>query len=368
MRSADIDLARAPSSGARVLKTFLAYAETGKLDRSLLGVLPQGSDFEDDVAQALVSAGFVVEQQVGVNGFFLDLAIKNPERPGSYLIGIECDGASYHSSRSARDRDRIREMTLRDRGWRIHRIWSTDWFRARDRELKRVIAAIHEARVTASVAPPPEREPIPEAQVVPAVQPHASSQRNAVYREALFIVTNSGEPHEMPLDKRVEVVRQIVSLEGPLHSAEIARRFATVCGKNRTGGRIDAAVQEAIRHGVRQRHFRLNGDFVLGRDQEQIGPRDRSSVSSLNLRKPDFLPPSEIKNGVMQIVLGHLGVTRDEVVDAVAELFGFKRVTEGISSAIDIQLRELLGDGLLRIEGDKVYPREATKPAMWDGP
>lgn len=364
IRSADVDLARAPSNGARVLKTFLAYAETGKLDRSLLGAQPQGSDFEDDVAQALAAAGFAVEQQVGVNGFFLDLAIKNPERPGSYLIGIECDGASYHSSRSARDRDRIREMTLRDRGWRIHRIWSTDWFRARDRELKRAIAAINEARVTAPAAPAPEREPISEAEVVPAVQPAASPRRNPVYREATFTVTDSGEPHQMPRDKRVEVLKQIVSLEGPLHSAELARRFAVLCGKNRTGGRIDAAVQEAIRHGVRQRHFRLDGDFVLAPDQEKIGPRDRSSVSSLNLRRPERLPPSEIKNGVMQVVLEHLGVTRDEVADAVAELFGFQRVTEGISSAIEAQLRALLGDGLLRIEGDKVYPREDPKSPM----
>lgn len=360
IRSADIDLARAPSTGARVLKAFLAYAETGKLDRSVLSATPQGSDFEDDVAQALAAAGFAVEQQVGVNGFFLDLAIKNPERPGSYLIGIECDGASYHSSRSARDRDRIREMVLRDRGWRIHRIWSTDWFRARDRELKRAIAAINAARVTAPAGPVPEREPLP-AEVVPMIERTVPRQRKVLYREASFTVADSHEPHRMPLAKRIDAIRKIVAIEGPVHGAEVARRFAAICGKNRAGGRIDAAVQEALRHGVRQHHFRLDGDFVLGPDQETIGPRDRSSVSSLNLRKPECLPPTEIKNGVIQVVREHLGVTRDEVADAVAGLFGFQRVTEGIGSAIEVQLRALLSSGVLRIEGDKVYPCDEPK-------
>jgi very-short-patch-repair endonuclease len=126
----DIDLQRAKSRGAAAFKTFLRYAATG-----VLGIeRPKGedddydSDFERQVALALKGHGYEIHHQVGTAGFIIDLAVVDSVRPGRYLLGIECDGATYHSSRSARDRDRLRENVLKDRGWRIHRVWSTDWF------------------------------------------------------------------------------------------------------------------------------------------------------------------------------------------------------------------------------------------------
>ncbi len=82
--------------------------------------------------------------QIGVAGFFIDLGVKHPIRPGAFLLGIGCDGASYHSGRSARDRDRLRQEILENLGWKIHRIWSTDWFKNRDNEIKRLLERIQE--------------------------------------------------------------------------------------------------------------------------------------------------------------------------------------------------------------------------------
>ena len=104
------------------------------------------SDFEIAVAEALRRKGYEVVAQLGVDGFFLDLAVKDPEAPQTYLIGIECDGASYHSSKSARDRDRLRQDILEGLGWRIERIWSTDWFQEPGRELSRIIDAIEDEK------------------------------------------------------------------------------------------------------------------------------------------------------------------------------------------------------------------------------
>ena len=104
------------------------------------------SPFETAVAQALRNVGYIVKHQVGLAGFFIDLAIVDPDRPGLYVLGIECDGATYHSARSARDRDRLRQQILENLGWQIHRIWSTDWFRTPERELKRVVQAIETAK------------------------------------------------------------------------------------------------------------------------------------------------------------------------------------------------------------------------------
>ena len=66
--------------------------------------------------------------QIGASAFRIDLGVVHPDFPGRYLAGVECDGATYHSSATARDRDKLREQVLRGLGWEILRIWSTDWW------------------------------------------------------------------------------------------------------------------------------------------------------------------------------------------------------------------------------------------------
>lgn len=115
--------------GVQHMRAFLEYCETGRLVET--GAASErwfDSPFEAHVHAVLEAKGYAVEKQIGVAGYFVDLAIKDPLSPNRYVLGIECDGASYHSSRSARDRDRLREQVLSERGWTLHRIWSTDWF------------------------------------------------------------------------------------------------------------------------------------------------------------------------------------------------------------------------------------------------
>jgi very-short-patch-repair endonuclease len=108
------------------------------------------SDFEVSVMEALHQAGFESEAQVGVAGFFIDLAVKDPGKPGRYLMGIECDGATYHSAKSARDRDRLRQEVLERLGWRIRRIWSTDWYSNPQGELEPIIRELHGLKTSIS--------------------------------------------------------------------------------------------------------------------------------------------------------------------------------------------------------------------------
>ncbi|MBM3749057.1 MAG: hypothetical protein FJW34_25090 [Acidobacteria bacterium] len=130
--------------GTQVLKAYLEYAKSGVLKP------PEGSrggpesDFEVSVGQVLQAKGYEIAAQVGAAGYFIDLAVRHPRKPGGYLLGIECDGASYHSGRSARDRDRLRQMNLENLGWKIHRIWSTDWYKFRQREVERLSSRIEE--------------------------------------------------------------------------------------------------------------------------------------------------------------------------------------------------------------------------------
>ena len=151
LRADDIDLGRTNAAGVRALKTFLAYAETGimPVDERRPNARVVDSPFQRAVASHLRDRGYEVHDEVTSAGYFVDMAIVDPERPGRYILGIECDGASYHSARSARDRDRLREQVLRGLGWELYRVWSTDWFRNPERELQRAVDAIERAKQNA---------------------------------------------------------------------------------------------------------------------------------------------------------------------------------------------------------------------------
>lgn len=138
MKPADIRLDEKSQRGVQVLKAYLEYAETGKLEAGTETAREPESEFEQLVSDRLREKGFEVVPQLGVAGYFIDLAVKHPKRSG-FILGIECDGAGYHSSRSARDRDRLRQQVLERLHWNIYRIWSTDWFQNPEEELARLL-------------------------------------------------------------------------------------------------------------------------------------------------------------------------------------------------------------------------------------
>lgn len=142
LKAEDIDLSSTDARGVEVLKEYLKFAGTGELNLATPSGRGPDSPFEEAVADRLRSEGYGVGHQVGVAGFYIDLAVRDPDRPGRYLLGIECDGATYHSALMARVRDRTRQAVLESLGWTIHRIWSTDWFRNPEDQLSKVIGVI----------------------------------------------------------------------------------------------------------------------------------------------------------------------------------------------------------------------------------
>ncbi|MCP4353875.1 MAG: DUF4011 domain-containing protein [Desulfobacterales bacterium] len=147
MGSDDIVAGSTAKRGVQALRDFLSFCETGILHKTerQTGRAPD-SDFEIAVMDALHKRGFKCVPQVGVAGFFIDVAIVDPGNPGRYLMGIECDGATYHSAKSARDRDRLRQMILERLGWRVRRIWSTDWFKNPHAEIQPIIRELNELK------------------------------------------------------------------------------------------------------------------------------------------------------------------------------------------------------------------------------
>ncbi|MFB9268372.1 DUF4011 domain-containing protein [Bradyrhizobium erythrophlei] len=132
--------------GVRVLKEFLEYASRGSFTPGRQSGEEPDSDFERWFLSRLKSANYDAHPQVGVAKYRIDIGVVHPDKPGSYILGVECDGATYHSSKSARDRDRLRQDVLESLNWKIHRVWSTDWYRDPEREFDRLVQRIERLR------------------------------------------------------------------------------------------------------------------------------------------------------------------------------------------------------------------------------
>jgi very-short-patch-repair endonuclease len=150
LRGEQIDLTRTRARGVRDLRHFLEYAERGP--KALVAAeeparkTASDSGFERMVAEALRAHGYEVQQQVGCSGYRIDLAIVDPEVPGKYLVGIECDGDTYQRAATARDRDKLRHLILEGLGWKIIRIWSTDWWHDREQQKAKLLEKIEKLK------------------------------------------------------------------------------------------------------------------------------------------------------------------------------------------------------------------------------
>ena len=139
---AEMDPERLHSEGARLLKAYLEYAESGgtSLAPSARGDVAL-NPFEIDIGDRLEQAGLALVPQYGVSGYYIDFAVRHPHEPGRMVLAIECDGVRYHSSPSARERDRLRQEHLERLGWRFVRIWSSEWVRDPEAQVARVLEA-----------------------------------------------------------------------------------------------------------------------------------------------------------------------------------------------------------------------------------
>ena len=253
----DMDPGRTKARGAELLRLYIEYAASrGKRlgDQGQLA-FPENS-FEADVQNALQSKGIQLIPQYGVSKYRIDFVAKHPKRPGRLVLAIECDGASYHSAYTARDRDRLRQQHLEALGWRFHRIWSTDWFMRRDQEIDRAVAAYRAAVVhadrsdtsgggsTANSGGPGEN----------------GSNRTPDISAASSVNLRRPRPH-VPIRANIDVYSpsELLALvdwiesDGRLRTdQELSDEMVKALGFKRRGARID----EAIRKAIAQSHWR----------------------------------------------------------------------------------------------------------------
>ena len=341
--------------GVRAFKKFLAYAEQGEMpDMPMMSGREVDSPFQIEVAGRLRSHGYEIHDEVASSGYFVDIGVVDPKRPGRYALGIECDGATYHSSRSARDRDRIREAALVGLGWRIHRVWSTDWFNNPERELKRATAAIEDALTSRQNAGKSSAKPIPNESVISRAD---VKQENRIPDIPLYRLAQPNVDigfHELgdaPVECLIEPVIEVVRVESPVQDDEVIRRIANAAGVARVGTKIQGKIYWAIEDAVRRKQVIRKGYFIWANDIERPLVRDRSNLER-ERKNIEYISPEEIAEAVRMVVERSFGIDREEAIRNAANLLGFRRVTGYIDYKLGEILDRMLEDERIKRDGN----------------
>ncbi len=359
IRSLELSDLNPENRGPVALRNFISYAERHcelPPSPSIPILDAETNDFEDSVAAILRDRGYFVDQQVGASKFRIDLAVRHREDTSRYVLGVECDGATYHSSHTARDRDILREQVLRSMGWRIHRVWSTEWFHNKEQAVARLLKDLELAEkapieesvqgtplllpALPSVAPSPNRdEPISAAapRRYRAGIPYRAF-KGAGDRELLL---NSRRSHDL-----AALVTRIVAVEGPIHEDLLAERLKQVCDVARAGSNIQSNVGEAIHVAVRR-----NG--LESRRQRSFVWQKGMSLETFRQATEDVKRPiawvhkDEVALAALYIVEDQLSIPCAEVARVVCRLFGIERMTEEAADYISDVVDELVDKRLL---------------------
>jgi very-short-patch-repair endonuclease len=291
MRSWELGGINPNNRGALALKNFIDYAERACELPSPTVTLTSAetNDFEDAVREALIERGLSVDAQVGASQFRIDLAIRHRRDPRRYALGVECDGAAYHSSRTARDRDLLREQILRGMKWRIHRVWSTEWFHNPESAVSSILQSLEQAEAIPPEhlveAPPLPRldepvdcnsepeianhGPVPAAHTVvysyPAGRPYQKFKAERALGADLLVKP----PNVYSLS---DLITRIVDREGPIHRALVIDRLKEICGlysihkESTTANNIDRAIGLAVSSGKVQHPGRAGFLSPVGTD------------------------------------------------------------------------------------------------------
>jgi very-short-patch-repair endonuclease len=369
------------AKGTQMLRAFLDFAETGKIAGGDDTGGEFESPFEEAVAMALQDRGYKVKSQVGVTGFRIDLGILHPDKPGKFVLGIECDGAAYHSSRSARDRDRLRQQVLEGLGWQLYRVWSTDWFRRSTKEIERLVNAIeqalkshHEQRnealanVPLKITPQPTqtlhvqvnslREFVPQKEMAqPGSQLIAKDQAierlTVPYQECKIRSYNGVMFTALPDGELIDLVRCVVQNEAPIHIEEVARRIREAFGLDRTTIRILNITEVALIQAARQGTLASKGEFWFANDRHLEKPRSRRDAAP-SLRKHDRIAPQEYRLAIRGVLRESFSLQREELIVLVARVMGFDRTGNGLDRAISDQINGLSQSGEIRDVGGRL--------------
>jgi very-short-patch-repair endonuclease len=355
LRADEIHLPANPSRGVVAFKDYLHFAEHGTMPASAVAPGAADSPLEEEIANALRGKGWEVRSRIGVLGFSIDLAIVDPKRRGRYLVGIECDGATYRSSPTARDRDRLRQSVLEKLGWRLVRVWSTDWFKNRERALDRLLTAIDEIKSGVPSAP---RATKPMRRLAPLVSRAAEPQADyapesrggrAKLRDVQRYVRRDVRVNARAMTDTAGVVPALIDLvkiEGPIHTEEAGRLLCRSLGTRLTEANSDA-LEVAIDAAIEAQAIERNGGF-LRLPGSPVVVRYRGG--DCEVTKPELIPPEEYEEAIRLVLKKELGLHPEALHSSVVRLMGFERAGERLKDELTRAVQRLIAADAVAID------------------
>jgi very-short-patch-repair endonuclease len=356
------------SEGIRHLHRYLQYAASGEAALAL-EIGETGADaespFEEEVIRVIRSWGYDVVPQVGAAGYRIDIGIRHPVETGRYALGVECDGAMYHSSRVARDRDRLRQEVLEGLGWRLHRIWGTSWYRDRTGEEQRLLDAISTA-ISSSGRKQRQRRRAQVSSWQPETYEVVAPDERPVWAD-VYAVAQPTPPSSLLLQMHDpaaqadirRMIEEVVAVEGPVATEVVLRRVREAWQLGRSGARVREAFDRAVSTlKSRGKIATPERGFIAlpGSDPAWVRVPDRDAPATR--RSVDEVPANELRAAIEHLVEDSVRAGRDELTFAVARLYGWNRRGSEISAALERAVTYLLR--MKRLERDGDYLRIAT--------
>ncbi len=345
MHYTDIDLSRTKSVGAKLLRQYLEYAENGisALQKSapVSSFDHFDSEFEREVCDFLRGHGYEVDTQVGCSSFRIDLGLKLPNT-SDYVLAIECDGASYHSSKTARDRDRLRQTVLENMGWTFYRIWSTDWFRNRKTEQERLLKAAQEAIDNAVVVPK-----MPKAK-----EPEVSFEEEAKVKHFEFPKYQVADISslEAKYHRVADIVHGILETEAPLEESWLLKRLVHLYDREKVTSVVTREFEEDMRSCAALGIIRKNG-FLYLKDKEI--PMLRVPDGKL-LRDIKYISPEELSLGLRALLEQNVSVEKMSLYRLISHALGFHRNRIGEADLKRLEEALVLLKDEMEIDGDTI--------------
>ncbi len=365
------DISATSNRSTNELRRYLDYALRGV---AALGLEDTGSlggeesPFEESVSGWLRSEGYEVTTQVGSSGYRIDMAINRPGHPGQFVLGIECDGAAYHSSKTARDRDRLREEVLVGLGWRLHRIWGTAWYRSRKDEQERLRQAVDAALDSPldGLLPRPKsktqtRVLVEDIQIpMGAIPPWVESYVKAKVTKPSHRIDPSLPDSVVHLAASVQ---HIVEVEGPVHVSVVEMRLREGWNINRIGTAIRGNMLEAIAIAIAKARVYRYGDFLVARPLNSVSePLPTRMHMAETRREIAFIHDREIANTARRITREAAAIDRDELAVTTARYLGFIRLRQEAKIEIFRVINKLIRDGYLLERGDQLIFNDPGSP------
>ncbi|WP_346355291.1 DUF3320 domain-containing protein [Azotosporobacter soli] len=366
IKAGDMNINATKAAGVLNLYQYLRFAELGESALELNnpgGLEDTDSPFEDDVIEVIRQLGYTAIPQVGCSGYRIDIGVVHPAQPGKFILGVECDGRTYHSAPTARDRDRLRQQVLEGLGWRFHRIWSPDWFQRREAGIESLKAAL-ELAVDAPVKIKRDDSMRKYQIEVPLESVEAGFSEESpmlngteVYQSyTVGGVSSHYDFHQLEARwSHISNMTKLAKQEGPIHIDVVAKRLADAWSLARVGSKIrrtvDAACEEAQQQGaIRER----NGFLWPLPLPEQICVRVPIEGRPESQRKIEHIASEEICQAMQLILQEAIGISRESLIQETARLFGFQRSGEQVQARLEECLSYCLDNQTMVVTGESI--------------